>query len=247
MTRFLLVLAATLTVPGVLADAAPAALGHPTLPAHAHLVYDTTGNVRLGGFSVPILLHGTTRTDWHFDAGRFDAQLENALAEFSQTTSGRVRPEAGLAFERYTEKRHHRAEIAARIDWGARQIRFTQAPDVLSPPDGIQDRLSVQFQMAVLRQAFPDRFAPGAKFSVPVAGTHDFTDWQVSVCCEESVATAQGTLPALRIHSSRADGATREALDMWLSAKIGWFPVRVRLIDRDGNVIDSVLQSAALD
>jgi hypothetical protein len=34
---------------------------------------------------------------------------------------------------------------------------------------------------------------------------------------------------------------------MWLAPKLHWFPARVRLIDRDGNVVDSVLQSATMD
>jgi hypothetical protein len=34
---------------------------------------------------------------------------------------------------------------------------------------------------------------------------------------------------------------------MWLSAQLHWFPVRVRLVDRNGTVIDSVLHSATLE
>lgn len=217
------------------------------LPAHAHLVYDTSGSFRLGGFSVPVPVHGVTQTDWRFSAGHFDSSLSNEIAEFNQTSSGLMRAEAGLAPERYTEKRHHRAEISTRFNWENRHVTFSQSPAVLDAPDGIQDRLSVQFQMSVLRQAYPERFAPGAHFSLTVAGTHDYAEWSVSVCCEEAVETSNGPMAAIRIHSSRAEGNSKEALDMWLAPKLHWFPARVRLVDRDGNVVDSVLQSATME
>jgi hypothetical protein len=234
-----------LLAPGL--SGAPLALSQVSLPGHAHLVYDTGGSFKIAGFSVPIPVHGVTQTDWRFSAGHFDSSLDNQIAEFNQTSSGVLRPEAGLAPERYTEKRHHRAEISARFSWDTRHVTFSQSPAVLEAPDGIQDRLSVQFQMSVLRQAYPERFAPGAHFSMTVAGSHDFAEWNVSVCCEDAVATANGPMAAIRIHSSRADGVSKEALDMWLAPKLRWFPARVRLIDRDGNVVDSVLQSATID
>jgi hypothetical protein len=50
------------------------------------------------------------------------------------------------------------------------------------------------------------------------------------------------------VHSHRAQFAdSKEGLDLWLSPGLGWFPVRVRLTDHDGNVIDSVLESATIN
>ena len=34
---------------------------------------------------------------------------------------------------------------------------------------------------------------------------------------------------------------------MWLDADLHWFPTRVRLVDSNGDVIDSILHSVALE
>ena len=215
------------------------------LPARAHLVYDTTGTIRFAGIS--LTMHGTTTTDWQYAAGRFESNLVNETAEFGQSSSGIVRATAGLAPEHYTEKRRHRAALVTNIDWTTRQVTFSQTPDVLRAPDGVQDRLSVQFQMAVLRQAYPERFEPGTQFPMTVVGTHDFSEWTITVCCEEPLPTAHGRVMATRVRTSRIEDGAPETMDMWLSPDLSWFPARVRLVDHNGNIIDSMLQSAQVD
>jgi hypothetical protein len=215
------------------------------LPRSAHLVYDTTGTGRLAG--IPLTLHGITTTDWHFAGGRFDSSLVNDTADFGQTSSGRFLAEAGLAPERYTEKRRHRAPVATSLDWDDKQITFLDSGAVVPAASGIQDRLSVQFQMSVLRQAYPQRFVAGAQFSMTVAGLHDLSEWLVTVRGEETIDTPGGPVAAVRIQTSRPQEESNESMDMWLSAQLHWFPVRVRLVDRNGTVIDSVLHSATLE
>ena len=215
------------------------------LPRSAHMVYDTTGTARFAGIS--LTLHGITTTDWHFDGGHFESSLRNDTAEFGQTSAGRFLVDAGLEPERYTEKRRHRTIVATTFDWGGRQISFSDSPAVLPSEPGIQDRLSVQFQLAVLRQADPARFIPGVQFWITVAGTHDLSQWLITVRGDETLDTPRGIVHTTRIQSSRPQADSSEAMDMWLDADLHWFPTRVRLVDSNGDVIDSILHSVALE
>ncbi len=215
------------------------------LPGEAQLEYATTASGRWLG--IPLTLHGSTVIAWRLAAGRYEAGLDIERIDFHLASSGRLRADRGLAPERYTERRMRRSPASIAIDGDPGRIRFGEGEAAHPAPFGIQDPLSWQFQLSVLRQAFPERFAVGAVVPMPMAGAHDVTQWNFQVLAEETVGTRLGAMPALHIRSQRRTGEVEESAEVWLSAALGWLPARIRIVDRNGVVIDSVLDRARID
>jgi hypothetical protein len=211
------------------------------MPA-ADLVYATTGIVRLGG--MPLTMHARTTTHWHFEDDHYEASLHTDTIGFDQQSQGGLRPGGGLAPARYTEKRPFHEPESVDIDWAGAKVRYGTAAAVPAPAAGAQDRLSLQFEMAALYAQHPERFAAGAIFPVQLIGTHAIDDWKFVSAGEEPVETGAGTVTAVHLAARRPARDTEETMDLWLSASNHQLPVRIRMVDRNQSVIDSVLQSA---
>lgn len=239
--RWLWALAASASLLG-----APAAIGNSAnapddAVAQAKLVYRTSGTFRLAG--VPMTLHARTVTDWHLDGQRYQAHLHMDTVDFDQFSEGSVGPEGVLAPDHYTEKRPFHGPEAVVIDWANRTVRFANAGPVPAPGPGAQDRLSLQFELARMRQRHPEGFAPGSLHDVKLMGTHDVDPWTFTVADEELVDTGLGSTRAIRCSARRKVGAVEETIDVWLGVDQRSMPVRIKMVDRNGSIIDSVLQS----
>jgi len=209
--------------------------------AGADLVYATTGSLQLGGF--PLTLHARTTTHWHFADGQYEASLHTDTVGFDQMSRGGLAPGGGLAPARYTEKRPFHDPESVDVDWSAARIRYAGATPVAAPATGAQDRLSVQFELGALYREHPERFRAGAVFAVQLIGPHAVDDWKYVSSGEEDVQTGRGTVRAVHLSARRPVRDTEETMDLWLAADLHQVPVRIRMVDRNHAVIDSVLQS----
>jgi hypothetical protein len=225
--------------------AAARAAAQIVLPKSARLVYESNGTVRLGGFGLHV--HGRTTTRWQYADGHYQSDLSIDVVNFIQTSAGQFDPEVGLAPQRYTETRRKKKMFAADFDWSRRQVKFSDAPGDQPADPGAQDRLSIQFQLAVLRQVYPERFVRGGVVPVMMAGTRDLSHWTFTVAGDDTVDTGLGRLPALRIVSNRSSETGDESLEVWLCERLDWFPARIRMVDRNRNLFDFVLDEAAID
>ncbi len=237
----LLVLAVAQAASAPEGAATPAAPAGPTLPADVELVYRTTASVRLGG--LPLTLHARTSTHWHRDGTRYDAAMHTDTIEFSQQSRGALQPDGGLAPARYSEKRPFHDAEAVDVDWQAGQLRYGAAAPVAAPAPGAQDRLSLQFQFATRYQRRPEEFAAGRQLHVQLIGPHAVDDWTFTCVGEEAVQTAQGAVATVHLAARRPVRDTEETMDIWLDRQSYHLPVRIRMVDRNQSVIDSVLQS----
>ena len=215
------------------------------LPKSARFVYESHGSVRVGGFVLSV--RGRTTTQWRFADGRYYSDLSIDVVNFGQSSQGQFDPDFGLAPERYTERRHRHSLATTQFDWVNHQVTFTDADGRRTAEPGTQDRLSIQFQLSVLRQVYPERFVRGSVVPITLAGTRDIGHWTFTVTGEESVDSGIGRLPALRVLSNRTTETGDESLEVWISEKLHWFPARIRIVDKNRNVIDSVLDEATMD
>jgi hypothetical protein len=223
------------------AQIAAAAAPSPFTP-EAELVYATTGTVRLG--SVPLTLHARTTTHWHFAANHYQASLHTDTIGFDQISEGNVAAGGGLVPLRYQEKRPFHDPESVEIDWAKRLVRYGSAAPVPAPGAGAQDRLSLQFELAALYRQHPERFAAGTVFAVQLIGTHSIDDWKFVSTGEEPVETGSGTVSAVHLAARRPVRDTEETMELWLASSKHQMPVRIRMVDRNQSVIDSILQSA---
>jgi hypothetical protein len=215
------------------------------LPKFARFVYASYGTVRVGGFMLGV--RGRTTTRWRFKDGRYQSDLSIDVVNFAESSQGHFDPDFGLEPERYSETRPHRPVSTTQFDWANRRISFTEDSRLGEAEPGTQDRLSVQFQLAVLRQVYPERFVRGGVMPITLAGTRDVSHWTFTVTGEDIVDSGLGHLPALRVLSNRTTASGDESLEVWISEKLNWFPVRIRIVDKNRNVIDSVLDEATID
>ncbi len=221
--------------------AATAGAGAVRFLADADLVYATTGTLQLGG--LPITLHARTTTHWHFAGGQYEASLHTDTVGFDQISRGGLAAGGGLAPARYTEKRPFHDPDSVDIDWSTARIRYGGAPPVPAPAAGAQDRLSLQFELGALYREHPERFGAGAVFAVQLIGPHTVDDWKYVSAGEEDVQTGRGPVRAVHLAARRPVRDTEETMDLWLAAGLHQVPVRIRMVDRNHAVIDSVLQS----
>jgi uncharacterized protein DUF3108 len=214
------------------------------LPKSARFVYDSSGTVRVGGFVLQA--RGRTTTRWQFQDGRYKSDLSLDVVNFSMSSQGQFDPDYGLAPERF--EMHRRNDVFTTLfDWPNRRVSFTDGNRSGIAEPGSQDRLSVQFQLSVLRQVYPERFVRGSVMPITLAGTNGVSHWTFTVTGEDVVDSGIGRLRALRVLSNRTTETGDESLEVWISEKLDWFPARIRMVDKNRNVLDFVLDQATID
>lgn len=191
-------------------------------------------------------LHSRTTTRWRLDGERYEMHLHMDTGGFDQISRGQLSPEGDLLPNRYEEKRPFHEPDTVDVDWARGSVRFGSAPPAPAPEVGAQDRLSLQFELAQLRQRYPEQFVSGSVHTVKLIGTHDVDLWHYTVGDEESIETGRGSMRAVRFSARRTVGSVQETMDIWLGADLHWMPVRIRMVDRKQSIIDSVLQEASL-
>ncbi|HEX4598395.1 MAG TPA: DUF3108 domain-containing protein [Burkholderiaceae bacterium] len=215
------------------------------LPRSARLVYASYATVRAGGFVLPV--RGRTTTRWRFQDGHYQLDLNIDVVNFAESSQGQFDPDFGLEPDRYSETHPHKPTSTTRFDWVNRRVSFTDEQRQEKAERGTQDRLSVQFQLSVLRQVYPDLFVRGTVVPITLAGTRDVSHWTFTVTGEDTVDSGLGHLPALRVLSNRTTASGDESLEVWIAEKVNWFPVRIRMVDKNRNMLDFVLDEATID
>ncbi len=223
---------------------APPAVAAADLVAKAQLVYRTTAEFRFGG--LPLTMSARTTTTWRLDSGGYETHLHTDTVDFDQLSQGLLAADGALVPTRYTEKRPFHDPESVSIDWPGGEVHYAGGTRAPAPPPGAQDRLSLQFELARQRLRHPEQFAPGSRHEIRLIGTHDVDPWTFAVGAEEAVETGRGPLRAVRCSARRVVGTAEETIDIWLGADLRWMPVRIRMVDRKGAVIDSVLQSSEI-
>jgi len=204
-----------------------------SVPPSGNLSYDTFYN---GMRNQPGTIH------WSSDGQHYEMVVSVPLpfiGTFSWTSEGRV-DAFGLAPDRYTEKRGHRAEEVTTFNRASKQIAFTRTPNTVALPDGAQDRFSMVMQLASLVRGDPDAYKPGVTREFFVADDDSGEIWPVTTIGDESVNTDHGFVTARHfMRLPRRDG-DRRRIDVWLAPSLGWLPVRLVQTEPNGTQFELV-------
>jgi len=205
-------------------------------PASAQLTYSVEGQSKGLNYSA------TGSLDWRNEGSAYSARMEIRvflLGSRVQTSQGQLGA-GGLQPERFGDK--SRSERAAHFDRSQNRIRFSNnAPDAELLP-GAQDRLSVFLQLAGLLNARPEAYAAGQNIDIPVAGTSGSETWRFQVQGLASLDLPAGSVIARHlVREPREPRATR--VDIWLAPSLGHLPVRIRLTQDNGDLVDQRLTS----
>jgi hypothetical protein len=208
------------------------------LPTKGRIVYRTT-YTRMRGVGA------LTFVDWSVDVerGRYELWLRTVdpTGLLDLRSVGWVKP-FGIAPERYLERIEiANRELRADFDWSTNMVAFTGrgAGAAAGFAEGIQDPLSLQFQLPLLAQAFPWRFTPGVEMTFFVA-RRNIEKYTFVVEGYEGVRIGSKELQALKIDRRRGPDSNRR-VELWMVPEYQWLPVRLRFTDSNDEVWDSVL------
>jgi hypothetical protein len=180
---------------------------------------------------------GTARLDWRQDGEHYEARLELTAAGLRprvQQSTGAFSV-SGLLPERFSDKT--RSEQATHFDHAGGRVVFSNNQPEAVLRTGMQDRLSVLLQLAMLAAASPERFTPGTELAIPTATTHDADEWIFRVVGEEELLLPGGSVRALKLeHLPRKEFDQR--VELWIAPGQAYAPVRLRLTNPDGGWVD---------
>jgi hypothetical protein len=184
-----------------------------------------------------LTVEGSARLDWQQDGQRYDARLELAapgLRPRVQQSSGAI-DAGGLSPERFSDR--SRSEQATHFDRGTGRVVFSNNQPQADWIAGMQDRLSVLLQLAMLAAAQPGRWRPGTQVVIPTATTREADEWIFRVLAEEALVLPGGTLSALKLERLPRREFDQK-VELWLAPGLAYAPVRLRLTNPDGGWVD---------
>lgn len=223
------------TVQGGGVGAADAALAPASPPPSADLRYQVEGQAK--GFNY----HASGKLLWENTGSRYAATMEVRalfLGSRGQASEGGL-TDKGLSPERFTDR--SRSERAAHFDRPGQRIRYSNnAPDGKWLP-GMQDRLSVNFQLAGLFNARPDAFAQGQSLRLPVTSIDMAEVWLFEVGALESLDLPAGPVQARRLTRLPRREFDRK-VEIWLAPALAHLPVAMRITEHNGDFVDMRLK-----
>ena len=206
-----------------------AASAHP-LPMHAQLTFVVNKGV---GFPV-----GEARHTLDIDDNRHYTLQTNirtvGLAslfktfDMNQKSNGTISTQ-GLRPDEYSEGRNSDKGVqtlTAKFDWTGKTLTFSGG--AASPlPAQSQDMLSFLYQLSQLP-------LDQAIVSIYISNGKKLEKYDLAVGAEEDILTRNGKLRALPLRKIHAPG--EEGLEVWLGMEYRLLPVKIRQIDRHGEI-----------
>lgn len=209
-----------------------------SVPPSADLVYNVQALQK--GFT----LSGESVVNWRAANGRYSLVSNTRAALLGQILENRSEGAivaTGLAPDQFYEKRMRKAPFTTTFDRGAKLVTFSEDKKKrYQIKGGEQDRASAQWQLASMARAAPSRFAPGAELSFVVAGRTDARVWRFKVAGKETIATAAGSYETVHLARSGAEPG-EQAVDLWFAPALGWYPVKLRFSDKEGEYVEQTL------
>lgn len=186
-------------------------------------------------------LAGTGVLDWRPDKGGYSLRLEGRLpligTLITQTSRGGF-DAAGLAPERYTDRRLKRGEQAANFERASGRISFSGQNPALPLSPGVQDRLSVMLQLAAIVNAWAKPPAAGEHLRIEVVGARgDSHQWSLRFEGPQAIDTPDGRVAALRFLREPENPQDTRA-EFWLDPARQHLPVKVVLTDGKGEPLE---------
>lgn len=118
------------------------------------------------------------------------------------------------------------------LDWTTRQIT---AADLNAPlPEGAQDLLSMNYQLAWLLAALPSGSAPPAVIALPIITRRAIETYRFEFVDAGDLAYNQRSVHTLRYRTK--NGA--DSIELWFAPELRGLPLQIRFIDRKGEIFD---------
>lgn len=200
------------------------------------VLYEVSGKAK--GF--PYFARGSLL--WQHDERRYQLRYEVGLpllGSRTQTSQGELNG-LGLAPTRFGDK--NRTELAAHFERDKGLISFSANTPSSPLLPGAQDRLSLFLQLASQLAGAPSRYPPGTQIDLQTVSAREAEIWSFLVEGEERLSLPLGDLPALRLRRlPRREFDQR--IELWFAPSLSHLPVRIRIEQANGDVVDQRAKS----
>lgn len=225
-------------------EAPSAAAAPPPAPAQApvDIPWPRQGRIRFlitrGGNEQGMLIGQSVHT-WKHDGTNYALQTVSETtglvalfrqARVVQASEGRVGAE-GIVPQEFRVERNGQAGERARFDWEGRKVTFhagSRKEREMALAAGTQDVLSQIYQIGMLGTA--------ARVELMIATGKNYGRYAYEAVGDEKLATRFGELRTWHVKTPALPG--EQAMELWLALDYRNLPVRIRYMDRKGEVFD---------
>lgn len=198
-------------------------------PAAARLQFEVQGKVKNFPYKTQAQL------DWLPSVKRYEASQSLQVPIVGvrrQSSVGSIGPQ-GLQPEIFMDS--GRKEYSTTFDATAGQIRFSRGSEPALWASGMQDRMSVFFQVAGMLAAAPQRYPQGTQIIVQTASSSRVAPWTFIVRGTETLQLPAGRMATIRLeHQSESGLEDGLQSSLWLAPSLQYLPVRIRLLEDAG-------------
>ncbi|MDP1633392.1 MAG: DUF3108 domain-containing protein [Gallionellaceae bacterium] len=220
----------------------PAAPATITTPAPVELSWPRQGRIRFAvmrGEGEQGMQVGQSTHTWQHDGASYAlrsvTETTGLVALFRsvrivQSSEGTLAAE-GLVPQSFSVERNGKPAERARFDWNGSKVTIQPGGgggrEVPLAP-GAQDILSQIYQIGLLGAA--------ARIELMIATGKSYDRYAYEAAGDEKLATRLGELRTWHVKTPAVPG--EQAMELWLASDYRNLPVRIRFIDRKGNVFD---------
>ncbi len=180
---------------------------------------------------------------WQVDGSSYESRLSVSaflLGSRTQVSKGTLGPE-GLMPIRFGDK--SRSELAAHFQRDKGIISFSANSPDAPLLKGAQDRLSVVIQISSLFAGDPTRFPLGTMLSFQTVSQREAEVWHFLVEKEELLHLPFGEINAIKLNR-KPRREFDQHIELWFAPTLGYLPVRLRITNANGDVVDQLLSKA---
>ena len=125
--------------------------------------------------------------------------------------------------------------VHADFDWNARELKLTHdgRSETVALPENTQDRLSVMYQFLFLNREKMQRL------EFPMTNGRKLDQYRYAIGPDTTIDTPLGQLAVVHLVKQREPGDT--ATEIWLARDHGMMPVKMRIIEDDGERYEQVI------
>lgn len=190
------------------------------------------------------------RMEWAANQGQYQAKLRYSvpmLGHRTQTSHG-LFTASGLLPQTFVESTSRR-QTALDFDWENNVVTRNQEPSAQPLQKDAQDPLSVFFETGLqLAELSPNKARPTQRqptqMTVHVVGIRRAEAWTFRFVGEETLDLPAGQFNTLHWQRPVAnDDAKGVTADIWFAPSLGYLPVRIRLAQDNGDVLDQQLSA----
>ena len=205
-----------------------------SLPGSARLLYKVTG------LSKNLNYQATAELNWKTNGDTYDAMMKVSaflVGSRSMTSVGKITG-SGLAPTRFGDK--FKSELAAHFEPDKGKITFSANTPDAQWIDGVQDRVSVFFQLAGMLAANPTGYPEGSAITFLTIGPREADTWTFVIEAEENLDLMNASMPALKL-TRKPRKEFDQKVEIWFAPSLAYLPVRSRITQHGGDFIDQQL------